>query len=139
MKKDIKNIVKNLLKIEMDLACLIPLFVLLDSFSTYLGIFKWKIASETNSRLLQLWSKYGFFNVELIKFLFFSIFAILLIISIWLIYWRYFIKKKKFSKFKSYFLFFISFIILFFLLLEVSLLIFVIINNILVLLEGIFV
>jgi hypothetical protein len=134
---NVKNIAKNLLKIEMDLACLIPLFVFLDSFSTYLGIFKWKIASETNSRLLQLWNEYGFFNVELIKFLFFSIFAILLIISIWLIYRKYFIKEKKINKLKSYFIFFASFIILFFLLFEVSLLMFVIINNFLVLLQGI--
>jgi len=131
---NIKNITKNLLKIEMNLACLIPLFVLLDSFSTYLGVFKWKIAYETNSRLLQLWNEYGFFNVELIKFLVFSIFVVLLLISIWIIYWKYFIKEKTISKFKLYFLFCNSLIILFFLLFEILLLTIVLINNFSVLL-----
>ena len=123
----------------MDLACLIPLFVLLDSFSTYLGVFKWKIAYETNSRLLQLWNKYGFFNVELIKFLFFSILTLFFLISIWLIYRKYFVKEKTINKIKSHFLFCFSFFILFFLLLEIFLLMVVIINNFLVLLEGIFI
>jgi hypothetical protein len=133
----IKNFVKNLLKIEMDLACLIPLFILLDSFSTYLGVFKWEIAFETNSRLLRLWNEYGFFNVELIKFLFFSILVVLLIISIQLIHRKYFIKEKAINKLKLHFLFCNSLIILFFLLIEISLLMVVLINNLLVLLTGI--